>query len=196
MVTEDETCVNEGTDPLRKSQLDMILDTVYPQSGSQVFTTLMTPNHGRNMYVTETNAINAYYSMLNGIEHGHIDDTGNIWTNYSPCPNCVLVLLNHYNKPGNDKPTIHVARIYTESNKFDDAVRSLQCLAKLEHVGFSILPWDFNAFKQFTSESCAKEIGERDEKSEFTMEYMKLTSQIEFIHQLSQSSHANSWCES
>lgn len=186
----------EGADSLMKSQLEMILNTVYPQSGSQVFATLMTPNHGRNMYITETNALYSYYSMLNDFEQSHIEDTGNIWTNYSPCPNCVLALLNHYNKPGNDKPAIHVARIYTESNKFEDAVRSLQCLAKLEHVGFSILPWDFIAFKQFISESCVKEISEHDEKSDFSEEYMKLVTQIEFIHQLSQSSHANSWCES
>lgn len=188
--------MNEGTDPLKKSHLEMILNTVHPQSGSQIFATLMTPNHGRNMYITETDALHGYYSMLNDIEQSHIEDTGNIWTNYSPCPYCVLALLNHYNKPGNDKPTIHVARIYTKSSKFDDAVRSLQCLAKLEHMGFSILPWDFNAFKQLISESCAKEIAERDEEGEFSEEYMKLTTQIEFVHQLSQSSHANSWCES
>ena len=172
----------------------MILNTVYPQSGSQVFATLMTPNHGRNMYITETRPLNGYYSMLNDIEQSHIEDTGNIWTNYSPCPTCVLALLNYYNKPGNDKPTIHVARIYTESNKFSDAVSSLQCLAKLEHVGFSILPWDFNAFKQYISESCANEIDEHDE-TYFFEEYMKLGTQLEFIHQLSQNKHANSWCD-
>ena len=196
MITEDEICVNEGTDTsLKKSQLEMILNTVYPQSGSQVFATLMTPNHGRDMYITEIDALNIYYSMLNDIEQSHIEDTQNIWTNYSPCPHCVLALLDHYNKPGNDKPTVHVARIYTQSNKFNDAIRSLQCLAKLEHVGFSILPWDFSAFKQYISESCAKEIGERDEINNFSEEYMKLVTQIEFIHQLSQSPHANSWCE-
>ena len=195
MIIEDETCVNGGTDiSLKKSQLEMILNTVYPQSGSQVFATLMTPNHGRNMYITEFNPLNGYYSILNDIEQSIIEDTGNIWTNYSPCPRCVLALLDHYNKPGNDKPTIHVARIYTESNKFSDAVSSLQCLAKLEHVGFSILPWDFNAFKQYISESCANEIDKHGENY-FLEEYMKLGTQLQFIHQLSRNLHANSWCD-
>ena len=111
-------------------------------------------------------------------------------------PLCAKALLNHY-KPdsGIEKPTIHVAGIYTASNKFSDAVESLQCLAKLEHVGFSILPWDFNAFKQFVSESaCMQEINEHHENN--SIEYMKLVAQLGFIHQISEkNSHANSWCE-
>ena len=188
--------MNEGTDAsLKRSQLEMILNTLYPQSGSQVFATLITPNHGRNMYFTETDPpINIYRNLINDIEHSQVGETGNIWANYSPCPQCAMALLNHYNKPGNDKPTIHVARIYTASNKFSDAVRSLQCLAKLEHVGFSIVPWDFEAFKQFVSESCVQEIDEHNNQNFFN-EYQELVRQLVFINQLSQSSHANSWCQ-
>ena len=122
---------------LKRSQLKMILNT---QSGSQVFTTLITPNHGQNMYTTETESdhdpINIYRSMINDIEHSHVAERGNIWANYSPCPLCAKALLSHYGKT--DKPTIHVARIYTASNNISDVVKSLQCLAKLEHEGFSI----------------------------------------------------------
>ena len=171
----------------------MILNTVYSQSGSQVFTTLVTPNHGGNMYITETNPLTSYQALLNAIEQGHIDDTGNIWTNYSPCPVCARALLGHYNKASN-KPTIHVARIFTDNNTFGAAVTSLQCLAKLEYEGFSIMPWDFNKFKQYITESCANEIDERDEGN-FKEEYMKLVTQVEFIHEVSQNSHANSWCD-
>ena len=152
---KDATCVNRGTDnSLMRSQLEMILNTVYSQSGSQDFTTLVTPNQGGNMYISKTKPLSTYQDLLNAIEQGHIDDTGNIWTNYSPCPVCVRVLLDHYSKASN-KPTIHIARIFTESDMYVDAVTSLQCLAKLEHVGFRIIPWDFNQFKQYINELCA-----------------------------------------
>ena len=87
----DNICVNGGTgDSLKKSQLEMILNTVtsYPQSGVQVFDTLITPNYGQNMYTTDTNPINVYLSMINDIEHSRIAETrdNTIWANYSPCP--------------------------------------------------------------------------------------------------------------
>ena len=192
---EDATCVNGGTDnSLTKSQLEMILNTVYPPSGLKVFTTLVTPNHGGNMYISETEPLSTYQALLNAIDSGNINDTGLIWTNYSPCPVCARALVGHYKN--SDKPAIHIAQIYTNNNTYGEAITSLQCLAKLEHEGFSIMPWDFNQFKQYINESCANKIDERDEgNSKFNEEYMKLVSQVEVIHEVSQSSHANSWCE-
>ena len=191
---KDAPCVNGGTDnSLMKSQLEMILNTVYSPSGLQVFTTLVTPNHGGNMYISETRPLSTYEDLVNAIEQGHIDDTGNIWTNYSPCPVCARTLLNHYSKASN-KPTIHIAQIYTENDTYVDAVTSMQCLAKMEHVGFSIMPWNFNQFKRYINESCANRIDERNERM-FKEEYMKLVAHVEFIHQVSQISHASSWCE-
>ena len=102
VTAEDPTCINGGTDnSLKKSQLEMILNTV---SGSQVFATLVTPNHGRDMYITDGletiyKPLKSYQNMFNAIEQGHIDDTGNIWANYSPCPICARALVHHYNKP-------------------------------------------------------------------------------------------------
>ena len=55
------------------------------------------------------------------------------------------------------------------------------------------MPWDFDKFKKYITESCANEIDERDE-GKFKEEYMKLVAQVGFIHEVSQNSHANSWC--
>ena len=199
--TADVTCVNtaDTTGALQKSQLEMILDTVYPVTGNHMpFTTLITPNRGLKMYITETNPLNAYQVMFNAIEHHIIPETGNIWTNYSPCPDCIAALFKHYNKPDDDKPTIHVARIYTKGSSFSDAVETLQCLAKLVHAGFSVVPWNFNEFKDHSSfihESCKTEIDTYVGSEKFSKEYLELVDHVGFIDQLSQNPHVNSWCE-
>ena len=107
--------IADTTGELQRSQLETILDTVYPLTGYHMpFTTLITPNRGLNMYSTETyfdGPLKAYQVMLNHIKHGTIAKTNNIWTNYPPCPDCIDALITHYEQ--RDKPTIHVARVYT-----------------------------------------------------------------------------------
>ena len=149
VTTDDVTCVYT-TGALKRSQLETILDTVYPVTGNRMpFTTLITPNRGLNMYSTETyidGPLNAYQAMLNHIKHDTISKTNNIWTNYPPCPYCIDALITHYEQ--RDKPTIHVARVYTDDScSVSDTLKTQRCIAKLEHAGFSVVPWNFSEFK-------------------------------------------------
>ena len=184
------------SDSLMSSQLEMILNTLYPvTTSSRPHATIITPDRGTNMYIHELDKpIMAYTSMLD-----YITTTEHIWANYSPCPSCARALLSHYNKPEDDKPTIHVARIYTESDDLSDVVQSLQCLAKLKHKGFEIEPWNFNEFKApegvpIFADTCISAITAAYGESNFTSTYMELERYVRFIQQLGDSSHANSWC--
>lgn len=186
------TCVAEGTQySLKKSQLEIILNTVYSQTGGQVHTTLITPDQGRDVYTHEVKPLEAYQVMISTV-----GQPSNIWANYSPCRDCVLALTKNYRKSTN-KPTVHIAKIYTESSQFRDAVEALQCLAKLKHVGFSLEEWNFVEFNKtvISDSTCKEEINERFRNAQFNIEYTKLTSQLEFIRQISESPHANSWCD-
>ena len=194
------TCVNTvTTGALQRSQLETILDTVYPVAGNHMpFTTLITPNRGIKMYSTETNfdPLTTYQVMLNDIKHGIIPTTNDIWTNYSPCPDCVAALINLYEQ--GDKPTIHVAQVYTHDSNVSDTLKTLKCLAKLEHAGFSVVPWNFNEFKDHSSfihELCKEKIDAYFGSEKFNDEYSELVDHLEFINQLSQNPHVNSWCE-
>lgn len=185
------TCVAEGTQySLKKSQLEIILNTVYSQTGGQVHTTLITPDQGKDVYTDEVNPLRAYQIMI-----GEVGQPSNIWANYSPCPDCVHALIKNYEKSTN-KPTVHIAKIYTKSTQFNDTVEALQCLAKLKHVGFSLVEWNFAELNKtvISDSTCKEEINERLRKKQFMTEYMKLASQLEFVRQISESSHANSWC--
>ena len=189
-------CVEEGTTTsLKKAQLKMILDTVYPVTGNPIpFTNIITPDHGTTVYSNELSPLKAYQEMLEGIS-----ETDNIWNSYSPCPSCVHALLTHFVKPEVDKPTIHIARIYSETSKLTHIVESFQCLAKLIHKGFSIVPWDFNAFKTLDGipafiDTCTSVIDAYYGDGNFTSAYMELVSQVTFIQELGQNPHANSWC--
>ena len=173
----------------------MILDTVHPVTGNPIpFTNIITPNHGTSIYTNELTPFLAYRDMLE-----EIAETDNIWANYSPCPTCVQALLRHFNKPEVDKPTIHVARIYSESRKLTHVVESFQCLAKLIHEGFAIVPWDFDSFKVHGGvpafvDACTSVIDAYYADGNFTSVYMELVSQVTFIQELGQNPHANSWC--
>lgn len=83
VIIETEPCVAGSTsNSLQREQLEMILDLIYPITGNPTpFTTLVTPDHGVNMYVNEIYPLTAYQIMLSGM-----GDTSNIWSNYSPCP--------------------------------------------------------------------------------------------------------------
>ena len=192
----DILCVEGGTSiSLHKRQLQMILDTLYPVTGNRVpFTSLVTSNHGTSIYSSEVAPLAAYQQMLEGI-----GETDNIWTNYSPCPSCVGALVNHYNNRNGEKPTIHVARIYTESTGLTHVVKSLQCLARLIHEGFDIEAWNFNEFKAPAGipafvDSCTSIIDSYYGNGDFTSMYMELVTQVNFIQHLGKNPHAGSWC--
>ena len=183
------------TKSLQREQLELILDTVYPATGNPTpFTTLVTPDHGTTMYVDEVNPLNAYQVML-----GEMGETSHIWTSYSPCPQCIRALLNHYNKPEDEKPTIHVAGLYRESNSMMHIVQSLQCLGKLQYEGFSVVPWNFDDFKapegvSVFNENCTSDIDSYYGYVNFTSGYLELESQVTFVQQIGSQSHAGSWC--
>ena len=196
------TCVNaaDTTGALQRSQLETILETVYNVTWNHIpTTTLITPNRGLNMYSTETNFVplTTYQVMLNAIEHDdNIPETDNIWTNYPPCPDCIDALITHYEQ--RDKPTIHVAQVFTDGSSFSDVLETLKCLAKLVHAGFSVVRWNFNEFKNHSSfihESCKQRIDTYFGSEEFNEKYSESVDHLEFINQLSQNPHVNSWCE-
>lgn len=148
------------------------------------------------MYTHELNdPLAAYQSMLD-LTTG---DITNIWANYSPCPSCVRKLLDHY-KEGDEKPTIYVARIFTESDGLSDVMTSLQCLAKLGHKGFKVVAWNFSTFHtpvdvQVLTEECKLAITTAYGQANFTSTLMELQKQVTFIQELGENTHASSWCE-
>ena len=171
--------------------------------------TLIIPDRdGDTMYTTESEPLEAYQMMLNKFKVNRIK-TGNIWVNYSPCPTCTAALLKHYtgncnNNPGseddrNDKPTIHIASIYTKSSNMTDIMETLQCLARLKHEGFDIVPWNFDEFKApqgvsvFVDE-CISVIDTYYGHDNFISAYMNLEKLLMFAKQLGENPHAGSWC--
>lgn len=199
---EDTVCVLNGVNEfsLKRTTLEMILNTLHPTTTRlRPHATILTPDHGVNMFINDLaiddGPLNAYRSMLDTTT----ETISNIWANYSPCPSCTRKLLKYY-KDGGDKPTIHVARIYTKSDDLSHVLESLQCLAKLKRNGFNIVAWNFNDFKapggaaKFT-EVCNSAIATAYTNANFTSEFMDLESHVTFIQELGDSTHANSWCE-
>ena len=194
-------CVlNEGTDhSLKMSTLKMVLNTIYPTTDTLIpRATILTPDHGRNMYINDVNTPqNAYYSMLDSPSA----NTDHIWASYSPCPHCARSLLTRYksDEEGATKPTLHVARVYSNSSDLSDIIQSLQCLAKLQREGFNIVSWNFNEFKAAEGTSlstdCLQAITTAYGVANFTSAYMELELYVRFIQQLGGNPHASSWCE-
>ena len=173
---------------LKKSHINRILDTVHHGLAT---TTLVTADGGKTMHIDDTKPLNAFGAAVYSAASAGV--VNNIWANYSPCPECVQALLLLLGKDTN-KPTIHIGRIYI-GDTFADMIESLQCLAKLKHEGFDIVPWDFSALRDtLTANDCKAVISERLGDDSFNTEYMKLVSYVNFIHQLSENQHASTWC--
>ena len=186
-------CVpNGGIYSLRKAQLEMMLDSLYPSTGNSLpFTTILTPNQGTDMYVDETNDIRAYQIMLITHASSRVD---HIWANYAPCPTCVRVLISHFDKE-TEKPVVHVARITDFTNRVN--VDTLKCLARLKREGFDIQAFNFNEFKSRSppfNESCNSLITTYYQSSTFNLATETLQSHVTFIEQIGGNTHASTWC--
>ena len=173
---------------LRISDLEIILDTLtlHPEVGRP---TVITPDHGLNTYVHDVDPMKAYQLLT-----ARTDVADDIWTNYSPCQFCAKALIRHFEKL-NDKPTVHVGRIYVENNSLEDTIDTLHCLGKMQHLGFKIVAWDFNAFKSTLTEPCQTLITEHTKETHFMNEYSKLERQVKFIHKLGRIPDASTWCK-
>ena len=185
-----------GTHSLQKEQLEMLLDTSYPVTGNPIpFSTVLTANHGTDMYVRETNPLEAYQVMLS--QHTS-SDVNHIWANYAPCPACARALISHFEKE-TEKPVVHVARIidFTDNVTLVHVVDVLKCLAKLKHKGFDIQAFNFNEFMNrdpaFT-DSCNSLITTYYGSANFTSAIEDLNSHVTFIQQIGGTTPANTWC--
>ena len=198
-------CVlNEATDmSLNLSTLEKVLNTFSPDLSTlpharRPSVNILTPDHGRNVYVGAGDHEVAYQMMLTSGRFSN--STSHIWANYSPCRKCAHMLLNHTFKlgEGNNKPTLHVATVYSKTSNLSDIVQSLQCLAKLKHEGFEIETWNLEEFNGAEgtplNNSCAEAITTAYGRADFTSAYMDLEINVKFIKQLGDSPHASSWC--
>ena len=179
-----------GEHPLTSTTLDMILNTLYPTTSSlRPHRTILTLDHGEKVYINDVTPLSAYQAMLDA-NPGTISD---IWANYSPCPYCARKLLDYY-EDGDNKPTIHIARIYTESDDLSHVLESLKFLVKLKNKGFKIVAWNFNEFKAsggFTN-VCTSAITTAYANANFTSELQELGRRVTFIQALGDSKHADS----
>ena len=179
---------------MMKSRLEEILNTVYPKTGQKVHSTIILTDkfesENSKVYTNEVCPLNAYQDMRRDLDP-ELPRPSKIWVNYSPCPYCVKALIEEYEK--SDKPEISIAKVYTGSQ----AVKSLQCLARLEHLGFRLTLWDFFTFNETSTSvlTCKDEINERFEDAKFMAEYMKTKNLLEIVRQISTSPSAPSWCE-
>lgn len=186
------------TESLQKAQLEKFLDTIYPVSGSSNYATLLTPDHGVNMYVHDSDPLVAYQTMLND-HRNNLAGIDNIWANYPPCPDCVRALISRYDRDelANEKPKIYVGQIedFVGSN-LTHIVQSLKCLAKLIHEGFEIVAWNYSEFKDTESflATCTTVIDTYYEDANFTLAISNLVTHVTFVQELGANPHANSWC--
>ena len=71
----------------------------------------------------------------------------------APCPDCAIMLKENYNNQA--KPTINIARPYIGKGKSGNGNKdvNMQCLAMLVQEGFNLVPWNWNRFKAYLTNS-------------------------------------------
>lgn len=74
----------------------------------------------------------------------------------APCPDCAMMLFDTYHNT--QKPTINIARPHIgqgKSKKGNKNVNKL-CLAMLVQAGFQLVPWDWDVFGSYITDSKCK----------------------------------------
>lgn len=156
--------------------------------------TYITTNYGERIF-SSYDPIQAYYRLFDSVETNHLPKPSDIWMTQSPCFVCANRLIYEYGKRDSVKPTLHVASIH-RGNSLLDTIDSLRCMAKMVHLNFTIVPWDWMAIQNNVDDvDCIDSITYALQDHSFSSKLTEVQKIIEFIHELSLNPEVNSWCE-
>ena len=186
-------CIN-NSESMTLENLKQMLNTVDLVFGSLVtHETYLTTDYGASIFHSQ-DAIQAYYRLFDILESSHQPTPTNIWMSRSPCLLCAKRLIYEYGKPDSVKPTLRIASIYT-GNSLLDTVDSLKCMAKMVHLNFTVLPWDWTDIRNDIDHAdCINSIDSALQHIGFNDKRETLQLLINFIHELSLNPDVNSWC--
>ena len=185
---------NNYTESMTLEDLKKMINTVDQVFGSlETHETYLTTDYGVSVFHSQ-DAIQAYYRLFDMLESSHSPTPSNIWMSRSPCLLCAKRLIYEYGKPESVKPTLQIASIYTGNNLLD-TVDSLKCMAKMVHLNFTVLSWDWTDIRNNTDHTdCIDSIDSALQHTGFNNKREMLQSLINFIHELGLNPEVNSWC--
>lgn len=193
-------CLENGTSStptITYEDLKEVINTVEIVFGQQ--TTLksyIAVDYGSTIYSEFEPLISLFllFSQFdNPANQNSLPDT--LWMSRSPCPGCAKRIMADYNKHS-IKPTIHVASFFT-GNNLEQTVESLKCLAKLKFLNYTVLPWDWNEFRDnLHNEDCKNAIGIAQENEDFLKKQSELLKILQFAEDLTQMPEdvLETWC--
>ena len=191
VIVKDADVLCRDTDTvLYSSELENILQSVTSPSGHH-FSYIVSNNLST---VKELQALEAYIYFVN--HNG--DESTNLWVNFSPCKECTHVLIDTYRR-SSSKPIIHFAQLLTdEDNPVKSIIKSIECLVRLEHEGFSVRVWNWSTFRDnyLTVQDCKDDVNNAVTTREFMDAYMTVQYVDSFVHELAMNSGsvAGAWC--
>ena len=193
-------CLNERpntttVESMTLEDLKRMINTVNVVFGTlPTHETFININYGERTY-SSYDPIQAYYRLFDTVETNHLPKPSSIWMTQSPCLVCAKRLIYEYGKPDSIKPTLRIASIYM-GNSLIDTVDSLKCMAKMVHLNFTILPWEWMKVRDNINHmDCIDSIDSALQDSGFNDKRTILQKLIEFIHELSNSLEVSTWCE-
>lgn len=167
---------------------------------STVFGTLptheayITTDYGQRIF-SSYDPIQTYYRLFDVVETNHLPKPSDIWMTQSPCFVCANRLIYEYGKQDSIKPTLHVASIHTGDNLLD-TIDSLRCMAKMVHLNFTIVPWDWMEVQNNIDHiDCVDSINYALQDNAFSSKRTDLQKIMDFVHELSVNPEVRSWCE-
>ena len=194
-------CLNERSNDTTSAE-SMTLEDLKGMVNAvdQVFGTLpthetyITLDYGERI-LSSYDPIQVYYRLFDMVDTNQLSKPSDIWMTQSPCFVCARRLIYEYGKPDSIKPTLRIASIYT-GNSLLDTVDSLKCMAKMVHLNFTILQWEWTEMRDNIDHGdCTDSIDLALQHSSFNAKQVALQMLIEFISELSLNPAVSSWCE-
>ena len=182
---------------MTQEDLQQVINTVEIVFGTRsTLKTFVTVEYGSSMY-SEFEPLIALILLYSNYEGPSNSKTlpDKLWMSKSPCPACAKRIISDYHKE-EVKPTVYVASLFT-GNNFIESLESLKCLVKLMYLNYTVLPWDWNEFREHLhNEDCRNAIGIALENEGFVEKQKELLTVLEFAQELTRlpENIIEDWC--
>ena len=188
----EKSCFDDGNGSLNEWSLEHLINTVSPNTfvdapaGNPYYATT---DYGRTLN-TDSDPHRVLFSS--SLRLGRFPPPEKILLNFPPYMNTSLYFIGTFGS-SNQKPTIGILGMFG-IDSLGMTIDRLKCIAKMKYLGFKLIPWNIDDFKESVNDACDDRIEQAVSSNGFTDELTNVEKLIQFVTEMSQNPNVQNWC--
>ncbi len=188
----EKSCFDDGNGSLNEWSLEHLINTVSPNTfvhapGGDLY--YATTDYGRTLN-TDSDPHRVLFSS--SLRLGRSPPPEKILLNFPPYMNTSLYFIGTFGS-SNHKPAIGILGMFG-SDGLSMTIDRLKCIAKMKYLGFKLIPWNIDDFKESVNDACDDRIEQAVSSNGFTDELTNVEKLIQFVTEMSQNPNVQNWC--